>query len=121
MNFAIERLIDLAALELGFDRIALRRKNFIRSEQMPYRNAVGAVYDSGRYEEALDIALKISDASGFEGRKAEAQARGKYLGLGVSPYVESSIGSPNERVEITIKPNGDVIMFDVLEMICSTV
>src|SRR5712672_629798 len=57
VTFAIERLIDTAASRLGFDRIKLRRKNLIRPEAMPYRNAVGMNYDSGRYEENMDWAM----------------------------------------------------------------
>ncbi|MFM1814129.1 MAG: hypothetical protein RLZ98_824 [Pseudomonadota bacterium] len=108
VNFAIERLIDKAARELGFDRVEIRKRNFIQPEQMPYKSAVGNVFDSGQYEEAFDIAWRISDAEGFEARKKESAARGKLRGLGIAPYVESSIGFPNERVEITVKPDGDI-------------
>src|SRR2546427_6098736 len=93
VNFAIERLIDTAAKELGFDRVDLRRKNLVRPEAMPYRNAVGMTYDSGTYESNMDTAMKIADWSGFEARRSWAAARGKLLGLGLSNYVESSIGS----------------------------
>lgn len=112
VNFAIERLVDKAAAELGFDRVELRRRNFVRTEQMPYRNAVDNVYDSGRYEEAFDIAMRLADVAGFANRKAEAAKCGKLRGLGISPYVESSIGFPNERAEITVRPDGyvDVII-----------
>src|SRR5882672_5921811 len=106
VNFAIERLIDTAAKELGFDRIELRRKNLVRSESMPYRNAVGMVYDSGTYEANMDLAMRIADWSGFEARRKAAAARGKLLGLGLSNYVESSIGSPKERAEIAVTPAG---------------
>ena len=108
VNFAIERLIDTAAKELGFDRVELRRKNLVRSEAMPYRNAVGMTYDSGTYEANMDLAMKIADWSGFEARRRSAAARGKLLGLGLSNYVESSIGSPRERAEITVTPAGRV-------------
>ncbi len=110
VNFAIERLIDTAARELGFDRVALRRKNFIRPKQMPYTNAVGATYDSGEYENQLDLALQIADWKGFGKRKREAAKRGKLAGLGLAHYVESSIGSPKERAEITVKPDGRVAL-----------
>jgi aerobic carbon-monoxide dehydrogenase large subunit len=110
VNFAIERLIDTAARELGFDRVELRRKNFVRPEQMPYTNAVGATYDSGTYEAQMNLAMKIADWNGFPARKREAAARGKLLGLGLAPYVESSIGSPKERTEITVTPEGRVDM-----------
>ena len=108
VNFAIERLIDTAARELGFDRIALRRKNFVRPKQMPYTNAVGATYDSGEYANQLELALEISDWKGFAKRKRDAARRGKLAGLGLAHYVESSIGSPRERAEIKVKPEGRV-------------
>ena len=108
VTFAIERLMDMAADQLGIDRIRIRRKNFVKPKAMPYRNAVGMLYDSGTYEANLDLALKIADAEGFKQRKREAKKRGRLLGLGIAPYVESSIGSPKERTEITVKPNGVV-------------
>ncbi len=108
VNFAIERLIDTAARELGFDRVTLRRKNLISPKQMPYTNAVGATYDSGEYANQLDLALEISDWKGFAKRKRDAARRGKLAGLGLAHYVESSIGSPRERAEITVKPEGRV-------------
>src|SRR5262249_40677282 len=108
VNFAIERLIDKAARELGFDRVELRRRNFVRSDAMPYTNAVGAEYDSGTYESNLVLAMRISDCAGFAARKREAAARGKLAGLSITPYVESSIGSPRERTDINVKPEGVV-------------
>jgi aerobic carbon-monoxide dehydrogenase large subunit len=108
VTFAIERLMDKAADELGIDRIRLRRKNLVKPKAMPYRNAVGMLYDSGTYEANMDLAMKIADVEGFKQRKREAKKRGKLLGLGLSNYVESSIGSPKERTEITVKPNGVV-------------
>lgn len=108
VNFALERLVDTAAKELGFDPIELRRKNLVRPEAMPYRNAVGMVYDSGTYEANMDLAMKVADWSGFETRRRTAAARGRLLGRGLSNYVESSIGSPRERAEITVTPAGRV-------------
>jgi carbon-monoxide dehydrogenase large subunit len=108
VNFAIERLIDTASRRFGFDPIEIRRKNFVRPEQMPYTNAVGATYDSGTYEANLDLALSISDYKGFPARRAEAARRGKLAGVTVAPYIESSIGSPKERVEIDVRPDGRV-------------
>ncbi len=108
VNFALERLVDTAAKELGLDRIELRRKNLVRPEAMPYRNAVGMNYDSGTYEANMDLAMRIADWSGFEARREAAAARGRLLGRGLSNYVESSIGSPKERAEITVTPAGRV-------------
>jgi len=108
VTFAIERLIDAAAAELGIDRVALRRKNLVRPEAMPYRNAVGMSYDSGTYEANMDAAMKLADWNGFDRRREAARARGKLLGRGLANYVESSIGSPRERAEITVTPAGRV-------------
>jgi len=104
VTFAIERLIDTAAERLGIDRVELRRKNLIRPEAMPYRNAVGMTYDSGRYQESMDRAMEIADWKGFEQRRCEAAKRGRLLGRGLANYVESSIGAPNEQARITVRP-----------------
>jgi aerobic carbon-monoxide dehydrogenase large subunit len=108
VNFAIERLIDTAAKQLGLDRIELRRKNIIRPEAMPYTNPVGTIYDSGRYEDAMDLAMRISDWPGATARQRAAAARRRCLGLGLANYVESSTGAPKERTAITITPEGRV-------------
>jgi carbon-monoxide dehydrogenase large subunit len=108
VTYAIERLIELAALEFGFDPIELRRKNLVPASAMPYRNAVGTLYDSGTYEANMDRTLELSDWEGFDARRKEAEARGKLLGHGFANYVESSIGSPRERAEIEVEPTGKV-------------
>ncbi|MDH3239551.1 MAG: xanthine dehydrogenase family protein molybdopterin-binding subunit [Alphaproteobacteria bacterium] len=108
VNFAIERLIDIACRELGFDRIELRRKNLLPPENFPFLNAMDTRYDSGTYEANMDLAMRLADWDGFEARRKEAAARGKLLGLGISNYVESSTGAPRERTEITVKPEGAV-------------
>jgi carbon-monoxide dehydrogenase large subunit len=106
VTFAIERLIDKAARELGFDRLDLRRRNLVSPAQMPYVNAVGSPYDSGEYEINMDRALALADWEGREKRRAEARARGKLLGVGFANYVESSFGTPKERADIIVKPDG---------------
>jgi len=111
VTFAIERLIDIAAAELGHDRIALRRKNLVRPDAMPYLNAVGMTYDSGRYEENMDLAMRLADWDGYAERRREAARRGKLLGRGLANYVESSIGAPREQARITVHPDGvDVVI-----------
>ena len=104
VTFAIERLLDTAAERLGIDRIELRRKNLVRPEAMPYRNAVGMTYDSGRYQENMDRAMEIADWKRFEQRRRKAAKRGRLLGRGLANYVESSIGAPNEQARITVRP-----------------
>jgi carbon-monoxide dehydrogenase large subunit len=106
--FAIERLVDAAAAQLGMDRITLRRKNLVRPDRMPYRNAVGMLYDSGRYQENMDEAMAIADCKGFPARRREAKRRGRLVGLGLANYVESSIGAPKEQAQIKIRPEGRV-------------
>src|ERR1700704_1937488 len=108
VTFAIERLIDNAAAELGMERISLRRRNLIKSKAMPYRNAVGMLYDSGTYEANMDRAMELADWKGVAARKREARRRGKLLGLGLANYVESSIGAPKEQTRITVRPDGFV-------------
>src|SRR6516164_9304809 len=108
VTFALERLIDIAAEQLGFDRIELRAKNLVREDEMPYTNAVGATYDSGRYAANMDLAMRIADWGGFEARRLKAASGGKLLGLGLANYVESSIGAPKERTEITVTADGRV-------------
>jgi carbon-monoxide dehydrogenase large subunit len=108
VTFAIEQLIDAAAKQLGVDRIALRRKNLIKPKAMPYRNAVGMLYDSGRYEENMDWAMEIADWKGFAARKRDAKRRGRLMGRGLANYVESSIGAPREQARIKVQPEGRV-------------
>jgi carbon-monoxide dehydrogenase large subunit len=78
--FVIEYLVDKAARTLGFDRVELRRRNLVKTSQMPYRNAVGSTYDSGEYEKNMDRLLQISDFEGAKIRKAQALARGRLYG-----------------------------------------
>jgi aerobic carbon-monoxide dehydrogenase large subunit len=105
VTFAIERLIDIAAGRLGIDRVTLRRRNLVRPKSMPYRNAVGMRYDSGRYEDNMEIAMRLADWDGFKSRRREAKKRGKLLGLGLANYVESSIGAPKEQTRINVRPD----------------
>ena len=108
--FVIERLIDRAARANGFDRVALRRKNLIPAASLPYANPFGMTYDSGEYHAVLDRALALADWDGFAARRAEAEARGRRRGIGLGAYVESQSGAPQERAEITVRPEGIVEM-----------
>jgi carbon-monoxide dehydrogenase large subunit len=108
VTFAIERLVDHAAEKLGFDRVELRRLNLVRPEAMPYRNAVGMLYDSGRYEDGMELAMRLADWDGFPARRRASRKNGKLRGLGLANYVESSIGSPREQTRINVLPEGRV-------------
>jgi aerobic carbon-monoxide dehydrogenase large subunit len=106
--FVTERLIDLAARRHGFDRLELRRKNLVPMGAMPYRNAVGTLYDSGDYPAAFERAVSLADWAGFAARRAEARRRGRYRGIGVASYIELNTGFPRERAHITVRPGGSV-------------
>jgi carbon-monoxide dehydrogenase large subunit len=103
--FIMERLIDLAARRHGFDRVELRRRNLVPASAMPYTNAVGVVYDSGDYRDALDRALALADWTGFEARRAEARRRRRHRGIGVASYIELNTGFSRERAHITVHPD----------------
>jgi carbon-monoxide dehydrogenase large subunit len=84
----VERIVDLVAAELGIDPVEIRRKNFIQPGQFPYPNHFGLVYDSGEYERSLDLALGIAGYADLRRRQQELREQGRYLGIGVSTYVE---------------------------------
>jgi aerobic carbon-monoxide dehydrogenase large subunit len=106
--FVLERLIDLACREHGFDRTEIRLKNLLTSTELPHKNPFGMVYDSGDYPGVMRKALKLGDWAGFPARRAEARRRGKYRGIGVANYVDTGTGAPRERAEITVQPDGRV-------------
>ena len=106
--YMIERLIDLAAEEHGFDRVALRRRNLIPPGAMPYTNAVGVTCDSGDYPAAMDAALDAADWSGFEARRAGSARRGRCRGIAVASYLEVTSGIPRERAELRALGDGTV-------------
>ncbi|MGZ5123635.1 MAG: xanthine dehydrogenase family protein molybdopterin-binding subunit [Burkholderiales bacterium] len=106
--YVMERLIDLAAREHGFDRIELRRRNLPTEAEMPYTNPFGMIYDSGAYHRVMEKALELGDWADFPARRAEARARGKCRGIGVANYVDTASGVPRERAEMTVHPDGTV-------------
>jgi carbon-monoxide dehydrogenase large subunit len=86
--FTIERLMDDAAVALGLDPAELRRRNLVQPSAMPYKSAMGEMYDSGNFPQMLDGVVAASDWSGFAARKAEAKTRGKLLGHAITSYIE---------------------------------
>ncbi|HEU0217915.1 MAG TPA: xanthine dehydrogenase family protein molybdopterin-binding subunit [Stellaceae bacterium] len=113
--FVMERLIDLAAIEAGIDRIELRRRNLVPVSMMPYTNPFGMVYDSGEYHDCMEKVLRLGDWQGFAARRAEAKSRGKLRGIGVANYVDTATGAPRERAEMVVKPEG------IVEVVIGTV
>ncbi len=100
--YLVERMVDYAASELGMAPDALRARNFIAKAAMPYRQAMGLVYDSGDFAGTMALAQKESDWAGFANRKAESAARGRLRGIGMSYYVEACGGQPNEKATLRI-------------------
>jgi carbon-monoxide dehydrogenase large subunit len=110
-NYIMERLIDVAARELGIDRAELRRKNYIPPTAFPWTSAMGLTYDSGEFENTSNTALKAIDWAGFETRRAEAKKRGKRRGIGMAYYLEATGGAPTERAEIRFAEDGFVEVY----------
>ncbi|MFN4163380.1 MAG: xanthine dehydrogenase family protein molybdopterin-binding subunit [Ferrovibrio sp.] len=110
-NYIMERLIDVAARELGIDRAELRRKNYIPPAAFPWTSAMGLTYDSGEFENTSNTALKAIDWAGFEARRAEAKKRGKRRGIGMAYYLEATGGAPTERAEIRFAEDGFVEVY----------
>ncbi|MSP51334.1 MAG: xanthine dehydrogenase family protein molybdopterin-binding subunit [Alphaproteobacteria bacterium] len=94
-TYMLERVIDRAALETGVDPAALRRRNLIPPDRMPYRTPLNRTYDSGDFPAVLDQALTGVDYAGFPIRRAEARARGKRRGIGIAYYIEQGAWGPS--------------------------
>jgi carbon-monoxide dehydrogenase large subunit len=104
----IERLIDKAARELGLDCLEIRRKNFIRPEQFPYRTGVNVEYDSGDYEKSLAEALRLSEYEKLIGYRDRARQRGELVGVGLSTFVEPSGGVGFESATVRVERAGEI-------------
>jgi aerobic carbon-monoxide dehydrogenase large subunit len=88
-TFVVERIVDLAADELGMDPAELRRRNFIPANAFPYQTPVALQYDSGDYQTTLEMALRAAGYAEFEQRRQEAARRGKLRGIGLATYIEA--------------------------------
>ncbi|ONG52468.1 hypothetical protein BKE38_14425 [Pseudoroseomonas deserti] len=105
-NYIIERLIDVAALQLGLDRAELRARNFIA--RFPHVSALGIPMDTARFHDNLATALKAADHAGFPARQAASAAKGRLRGLGLACFLETSRGAPTEEGAIRILPEGKI-------------
>ncbi len=108
VNYMIERLIDEAARRCGFDAIELRRRNLVR--EFPYRKALGTVIDCGRFADNLDAAIVAADHSGFAVRREASRKRGMLHGVGVTCFMETARGAPNEGAELRFDDDGRVAL-----------
>ncbi|MDE0943847.1 MAG: xanthine dehydrogenase family protein molybdopterin-binding subunit [Alphaproteobacteria bacterium] len=123
-TYLLERLVDVSAREMGLDPAEIRRRNFIKADQMPYQTPVVQCYDSGDYDASLDKALGMADYDGFSARQAEAKGRGKLRGIGLSSYIEACGVAPSaavgslgvgvglwESAQVRFNPTGGVTVF----------
>ncbi len=109
--YIIERLMDAAAAQLGLDPTEIRRRNFVKPEAMPYKSAMGEVYDVGKFGAMLENSIARSDLPGFAQRKAAEAARGRLLGRGISSYIEwTGAYEFTETVDVTVTGEGRVIV-----------
>src|SRR5260221_3293551 len=106
--YQMERLFDLGARALGLARDEIRRRNFIKPEQLPYKNQVGMVIDSGRFQETMELALQKADWTGCEARRQDAKRRGVLRGIGLGYYIEASGGQPTEQATVRVTPAGKI-------------
>ena len=114
--YTIERLFDAAARTMGVDPAVLRRRNMVRPEQMPYRNAMGKTYDTGNFAAVLDQGLALADWNGFAARAADAQRRGRLRGRGLATFVEWTGAEVfEERVTVTVSGDGDIEIFSATQ------
>jgi aerobic carbon-monoxide dehydrogenase large subunit len=110
--YTMERLMDEAARQTGIDRIELRRRNFIKPEQMPYKNPMNQVYDTGRFEYVMDEGLKLADWAGFDTRAKASKSKGKLRGLGIATFLEwTGANTFEERVTVDVKGDGTIEVF----------
>ena len=117
-TFLLERMMDLAAKELGMDPAEIRRKNFIPPDAFPYTTPHGITYDSGNYEAALNRALELVEYEKWRKEQQEARKQGRYIGIGISSYVEICGMGPSkampaggwESATVRVEPSGKVIV-----------
>src|SRR5688572_19148107 len=110
-TFVIERMVDRIAQELGIDPVKVRMKNFPKPAEFPFKTATGLAYDSGNYQLALNKALKLADYEKLRRDQKRLRSQGKYLGIGLSTYVEICAMGPKgmwEYGKVQVEPTGKV-------------
>jgi aerobic carbon-monoxide dehydrogenase large subunit len=107
-NYYMERLIDRAADEMGINRLTLRKRNFIKPDQMPFAASSGVTYDSGDFQSVFAKALELSDYENFKKRKKESRKRGKLRGIAVGSYLEVTAPPSVELGKIVFEADGAV-------------
>jgi len=113
--YAVERLVNQAAAELGIDAAELRRRNFIPPEAFPYKTATGSVYEIADLPGLLAKALKLGDWQGFAARRAKSAAAGKLRGIGISTVIENTGAgnAPVDEIELQLDASGTITVYTV--------
>ena len=109
--FVMERMVELAARELDIDSAELRRRNYIKPSEMPFKTGLTFTYDCGEFEKNMDLAMDLADFKGFDKRRKEARKRGKLLGLGLSNTIERAAAPGTEGAEVRFDKSGGVTLF----------
>ncbi len=109
-NYLMERLVEEAARATGIDAVSLRRRNLVTPAELPYKGAMGTVYDSGDFPAIFDKALDLADLKGFASRKQQSASRGRLRGIGVSCFLEHSGAIPPEGASLSFPGDGTVVV-----------
>jgi len=109
--FVIERMVELAARQLGIDSVTLRRRNYISPKEMPFKTGLTFTYDCGEFEKNMDLALAMADFDGFAKRRKESRNSGKLRGIGLSNTIERAAAPGTEGAEVRFDRNGGITMF----------
>ncbi|MVA99908.1 molybdopterin-dependent oxidoreductase [Nitratireductor sp. CAU 1489] len=108
--FLLEKLVDECAREMGLAPDEIRRRNFIRPEQFPYRTQTGRLYDVGEFEGHMDQALERADWAGFAERAGASRARGRLRGIGMATYIEACAFAGSEPAHVELNGDGTVTL-----------
>ncbi len=108
--YLMERIIEVAAREIGVDPIELRRRNIVQPDAMPYKAPLGPIYDCGEFAKNMEIALEASDFKGFSARQAASRAEGKLRGIALVNAIEQAAGPVPEYAEIRFQPSGSAML-----------
>jgi carbon-monoxide dehydrogenase large subunit len=109
--YIMERMVELAARELNIDSVELRRRNYIKPSEMPFKTGLTFTYDCGEFEKNMDLAMRLADFAGFEKRRKEARRRGKLRGIGLSNTIERAAAPGTEGAEVRFDKSGGVTLF----------
>ncbi|MEP3046056.1 MAG: xanthine dehydrogenase family protein molybdopterin-binding subunit [Roseibium sp.] len=108
--YLMERLINKAGEETGLGPIEIRKRNFIKPEQLPYTTQTGRMYDTGNYDAHLEKAMSVADWDGFAARETASKQAGKYRGLGICTYIEACAFAGGEEATLELNSEGNLTL-----------